>query len=65
MQSVSYGSFRPFDKEERDDTPEASAHNRRVDIVVLPYKESVRSSDESGFGMPGTKLPQSESLIKD
>ena len=63
MQSVSYGSFRPLAVEGQEGTPEASAFNRRIDIVILPYKNPDRSNRESGFGLPETRIPGSETRL--
>lgn len=65
LQSVSYGSYRPLADVGDTGTPEAAAHNRRIDIVILTYKESAREEGESGFRLPESRLPGSESLIPD
>lgn len=65
LQSVGYGSFRPLALEGEPGTPEAAAFNRRVDLVVLPYKAPRRSEKESGNQLPTTRLPGHESLIPD
>ena len=39
MQTVGFGSYRPLALEGDQGTPEAAAHNRRIDIVILPYKD--------------------------
>ncbi|MBX7056685.1 MAG: flagellar motor protein MotB [Leptospirales bacterium] len=65
MQAVSYGAFRPLASEGDAGTPEASAHNRRIDIVILTNKDSVRGASSSGFRLPETPLPGAESLLPD
>lgn len=65
LQSVSYGSYRPLTVEYDTGTPEGAAHNRRIDLVVLPFKEPTRSSDESNYRLPETRLPGSESRISE
>lgn len=65
LQAVSFGSYRPLSLEGDQGTPEASAHNRRVDLVIQPNVAPVRKDDESGYGLPDTRLPGFESSIKD
>lgn len=64
MQSVSYGSYRPIVEEGDRGTPEAAAHNRRVDIVILPNKEPTRGPAESGFGLPDSRLPGFDTMLE-
>jgi len=61
MQVVSYGSYRPLAYEGDLGTPESEAHNRRVDIVILPYKEPVKNKFENKSRIP----PSIENLIPD
>jgi chemotaxis protein MotB len=63
LQTVSYGSFRPLVDSGDTGTPEAAAHNRRIDIVIMTHKGSARSADESGHGLPKSRLPGSENLV--
>jgi chemotaxis protein MotB len=65
MQAVSFGAFRPMTKGKEGGTPEAEAHNRRIDIVILPFKTPSRQPGESGYDLPETRLPGSESMIPD
>ncbi|HBS04527.1 MAG TPA: flagellar motor protein MotB [Leptospiraceae bacterium] len=60
MQVISYGSYRPLALEGDQGTPEAAAHNRRIDIVILPYESANRESGESNYRMPETRLPDEE-----
>lgn len=53
MQGLSYGAYRPLIYEGETGTPEADAHNRRIDIVVLPFKEPWKQSfDENPLSPP-------------
>lgn len=65
LQAVSYGSYRPLAEVGDTGTPEGDAHNRRVDIVILTYKQTARESDESGYRLPETRLPGAETTIPD
>jgi len=65
LQVVSFGAYRPLAREEGEGTPEAAAHNRRIDLVILPYKNPARGPGESGYELPESKIPRSESLIED
>lgn len=65
MQGVSYGSFRPLVDVGESGTPEASAHNRRIDIVIMTHKNPDRLKDESRNKLPKTRLPGNENLIPD
>ncbi|MCB1139049.1 MAG: OmpA family protein, partial [Leptospiraceae bacterium] len=60
MQVISYGSYRPLALEGDQGTPEAAAHNRRIDIVILPYESAGREEGESNYRMPETRLPDEE-----
>jgi chemotaxis protein MotB len=64
LQAVSYGSARPLALEGDTGTPEAAAHNRRIDIVIMPFKEHLREEGESNFNLPETRIPQSEELTE-
>ncbi|MBE7439720.1 MAG: flagellar motor protein MotB [Spirochaetales bacterium] len=64
LQVVSFGSARPLALEGDQGTPESAAHNRRIDIVIMPHKEQKRSAGESSFGLPESRLPQSEELVE-
>jgi len=61
MQVVSYGSYRPLEYEGDLGTPESEAHNRRIDIVILPYKEPVKNT----FDNKSIISPTIENLIPD
>ncbi len=61
MQVVSYGSYRPLAYEGDLGTPESEAHNRRIDIVILPYKEPIKNKFENKSRIP----PSIENLIPD
>ncbi|MCB1173553.1 MAG: flagellar motor protein MotB [Leptospiraceae bacterium] len=65
LQTVSYGSWRPLVDVGDTGTPEAAAHNRRIDIVIMTHKDTSRDTDESGRGLPDSRLPGSENLIPD
>ena len=65
LQAVSYGSYRPLAREGDAGTPEADAHNRRIDLVIMPYKQGSRNQRDSGYRLPETPLPGSEGLIGD
>ncbi len=43
MQLVSYGAYRKIVEDGDQGTPESKAHNRRIDIVILPYKEPIQN----------------------
>lgn len=60
MQVISYGAYRPLAEEGDRGTPEAAAHNRRIDIVILPSKSVNRQPGESNYRLPETRLPGSE-----
>ena len=64
MQAVGYGSYRPLDIV-RAGTPEAAAHNRRVDLVLLTHKSVVRSPSDSRYRLPESPLPGTEQIIED
>ena len=64
MQTVGYGSYRPLDIV-RAGTPEAAAHNRRVDLVLLTHKSVVRSPSQSRYRLPESPLPGTEQVIED
>ncbi len=64
MQAVAYGAYRPLDIV-KPDTPEAAAHNRRIDIVLLTYKSPLRAPSEPASGLPGSRIPLSEYLLED
>jgi len=61
MQVLSYGSYRPLQYEGDMGTPESEAHNRRIDIVILPYKEPIKNKFENKNITP----PSIENLIPD
>lgn len=65
LQAVSYGSYRPMVDQHSQGTPEAAAHNRRIDIVIMTYKNPARRKDEASFQLPENRLPGSENLIPD
>lgn len=65
MHAASYGSYRPLALDGDTGTPEGDAHNRRIDIVILPYKEPARSETESRFRLPEMRIPGVESTIPD
>ena len=65
LQAVSYGSYRPLIRDDRRGTPEAAAYNRRIDILILPFKETKRAPGESGYGLPKNRLPGVEHRIPD
>jgi len=52
MSAVSYGKYRPLSASK---TPEGHAINRRVDIVILTEKSSVRDYEDKDI--PGKKYP--------
>lgn len=64
MQAVAYGAYRPLDIV-APDTPEAAAHNRRIDIVFLTHKSPSRRPAEPASGLPESRLPLSEYLLED
>lgn len=55
MSAVAFGKYRPISE---SDNPEGRALNRRVDIVVLPGKNSTRGYPDSE--LPGKKVPGTE-----
>ncbi|MDX1959600.1 MAG: flagellar motor protein MotB [Leptospiraceae bacterium] len=63
LQAVSYGSARPFAVEEVG-SPEAKAYNRRIDIVILSEKNARRKSEESRYGLPKNRLPNTEATTE-
>ena len=65
LQGASYGSFRPLVDVGDSGTPEAAAHNRRIDIVIMTHKNPEREEAESGNRLPATRLPGNENLIPD
>ncbi len=65
MQTVSYGRYRPMAYEGDRGTPESAAHNRRIDIIILPNKEPVRTRAESEYRLPESRLPGFEGMIRD
>ncbi len=65
IQAVSFGEYRPLAVLEDEGTPEAAAHNRRIDIVLQPLKEAKRGADEPSNRLPDTRVPGSESLVPD
>jgi len=64
LSAVGYGSFRPMSREDQG-TPEAEAHNRRIDIVIMPYKDPKRGAGESFPGLPSTRIPGFENQTPD
>lgn len=65
LQAVSYGSYRPIVTYADQGTPEAAAHNRRVDLVIQPTKRPTRAASESGYGLPSSRLPGNENRMPD
>ncbi|MCR9145546.1 MAG: flagellar motor protein MotB [bacterium] len=65
LQAVSFGEFRPLAVVGDSGTPEAAAHNRRIDLVLQPLKDVGRAGDESGFRLPESRIPGNESLVPD
>lgn len=63
FQAVSFGSYRPMIMD-NEGTPEAKAFNRRIDIVILTEKSTKRAPGESNYGLPGTRLPNTETNIE-
>ncbi|MCS7204929.1 MAG: flagellar motor protein MotB [Leptospiraceae bacterium] len=61
LQALSYGSYRPLVYEGELGTPEADAHNRRIDIVILPYREPLKNR----FDQNNLNPPSLESMIPD
>lgn len=61
MQALSYGSYRPLEIEGDTKTPEGEAHNRRIDIVILPFKEPIKNKFENNPKI----TPSLENLIPD
>jgi chemotaxis protein MotB len=64
FQAVSFGSARPFTLEDPG-SPETKAYNRRIDVVILSEKSVRRKEGESGFGLPKSKLPDTESTTEE
>ena len=64
MQTVGFGSYRPLSIV-GDGTPEANAYNRRIDLVILNFKKTKRTKNESNYGLPKTRIPGSEQHIAD
>lgn len=63
FQAVSFGSTRPY-VEEIQGSPESKAYNRRIDLVILTEKAAKRKPHQSKYGLPETKLPNTESSIE-
>ncbi|MCE9499402.1 MAG: flagellar motor protein MotB [Leptospira sp.] len=63
FQAASYGSYRPLAIEDKG-SPEAKAFNRRVDLVILTEKSVKRKSSESNYGLPKTKIPNTETGVE-
>ena len=63
FQAVSFGSYRPM-VVENPGTPEAKAFNRRIDIVILTEKSTKRKTYESGYGLPKSRFPQTETTTE-
>ncbi len=61
MQALTYGSYRPLATEGDTRTPEGEAHNRRIDIVILPFKEPGKNP----FEKKPKITPSIENLIPD
>lgn len=59
FQAVSFGSYRPL-VVEAPGSPEAKAYNRRIDIVIMTQKSTKRSTEESRYGLPESRIPGSE-----
>ena len=64
LQAVGFGSYRPLALISPG-TPEAAAHNRRVDIVLLSYKSTNRSASESNYRLPTSRIPSTEEILED
>ena len=64
IQAMGYGSYRPLDIV-TPGTPEAAAHNRRVDIVLLTHRSVVPSGSEPRYGLPKSPLPGAEHILGD
>jgi chemotaxis protein MotB len=65
LQAISYGQYRPLDMTSEEGTPEAKAHSRRVDLVIIPEKDPKRSESESKYRLPESRIPTHEYQIKD
>ncbi len=63
LQTVGYGSYRPI-AAIKEGTPEFDAYNRRIDLVLLTFKSSVRSKSEPNYGLPENRLPNIEATIE-
>jgi chemotaxis protein MotB len=63
FQAVSFGSTRPY-VVEFSGTPESKAYNRRIDLVIMTEKSGSRKRSESKYGLPKTKLPNTESSVE-
>lgn len=63
FQAVSFGSARPLVVEDMG-SPEAKAYNRRIDLVIMPDKSTVRKNSESNSGLPNSKLPNTETSVE-
>ena len=64
VQTLGYGSYRPLDIVKAG-TPEAAAHNRRVDLILLTHKSVVPSDSDSRYRLPKSRLPGTEQIIGD
>ena len=64
MQAVGYGSYRPLALVSRG-TPEVAAHNRRIDIVLLSFKNVKRPQTDSHYNLPDNQIPGTEAIIPD
>lgn len=61
IQTIGYGSYRPLE-DIQTGTPEAEAHNRRIDLVLLSFRSTVRKKSESRYGLPRSKIPGTETF---
>ena len=61
LQTVGFGHHRPLDIEISPRTPEAAAHNQRIDILISRHKIK-RTTQESNYSLPNTRIPAHESL---
>ncbi|MCB1192687.1 MAG: flagellar motor protein MotB [Leptospiraceae bacterium] len=59
FQAVSFGSTRPLVVTDIN-SPETKAYNRRIDLVILTEKSTKRKSNESNYGLPDSKIPNTE-----
>ncbi len=64
FQAVSFGSYRPMIVEDPG-SPEAKAYNRRIDIVILTERSVKRKTSESKFGLPKSKIPNTETTTEE